>query len=41
MSFIVAGYALLLALLVGSALDNIGVRRWQEAWRAVPPFDAW
>jgi hypothetical protein len=41
MSFIVAGGVLLLALLAGIVLDNIGVRRRRNAQRDVPPFDAW
>jgi hypothetical protein len=41
MSFIVAGSVLLLALLAGIVLDDIGVRRGQEARRDVPSFDAW
>jgi hypothetical protein len=41
MSFIVAGCAFLLALLAGIVIDDIGVRRWQQARRDVPSFDVW
>jgi hypothetical protein len=33
MSFIVAGCVLLLALLAGIVLDDVGIRRWQERHR--------
>jgi hypothetical protein len=33
MSFIVAGCVLLLALLAGMVLDDIGIKRWQERHR--------
>jgi hypothetical protein len=33
MSFIVAGCVLLLALLAGMVLDDIGIERWQERHR--------
>jgi hypothetical protein len=42
MSFIVAGLVLLLALLAGIVLDNIGVRKWQKnPRRDIPSFDPW
>jgi hypothetical protein len=41
MSFIVAGCVLLLALLAGAVLDDIGVRRRQMARRDVASFDPW
>ena len=37
MSFIVAGCALLLALLVGIALGDVDVRRWLTTRRDLPP----
>jgi hypothetical protein len=39
MSFLVAGCALLLALLAGIVLDDVS--GWQRARRNVPSFDAW
>jgi hypothetical protein len=39
MSFIVAGCALLLALLAGIVLDDVGVRRRQKERHDFPPRD--
>ena len=39
MGFIVAGCALLAALLAGIVLDDVGVRRRQKARRDLPPLD--
>jgi hypothetical protein len=36
MSFIVAGFAFLLALLVGIVLDDVGIRRRQTTQRDLP-----
>jgi len=41
MSLIIAGCVLLLALLAGVALDNVGVSRSQKARRDIPSFNAW
>jgi hypothetical protein len=41
MSFIVPSCALLLALFVGIALDDIGIRRWQRARRKLRCLDTW
>jgi hypothetical protein len=42
MSFIVAGFMLLLALLAGIVLEDIGGRRRQAMLRNIRlPFDAW
>ena len=41
MSFIVAGLALLLALLVGVVLDHTDVGKSREAPSRIPSFDAW
>jgi hypothetical protein len=38
---LVAGSALLLALLAGVALDDAGVRGWKEARHDGRPFDVW
>jgi hypothetical protein len=38
MSFIVAGCVLLLALLVGIVIDDVGTRSWREKRRDIPPF---
>jgi hypothetical protein len=40
MSVIVAGCVLLLALLAGIVVDDVGVRRGQKARPDVPSFDA-
>jgi hypothetical protein len=39
MSFIVAGCALLLALLVGIVFNDVGVSKRQAERRDLPPFD--
>jgi hypothetical protein len=39
MCFFVAGCALLVALLVGIILDDVGVGRWRTTRRDVTPFD--
>ena len=39
MSFIVAGCALLVALLAGIVLDDVGVGRRQRMRRDIPPID--
>ena len=41
MSFILPGFVLLLALLAGVGLDNVGVRPRPEARRHLPSFEAW
>lgn len=41
MSFLMAGGALLLALLLGIVLDYGGVGGPQSAGRHVPSFDSW
>ena len=37
MSFVVAGFALLLALLAGIVLGDVGIRRRQTTQRDLPP----
>jgi hypothetical protein len=39
MSFFVALCALLVALLVGIVLDDVGARTWQTTRRDLTPFD--
>jgi hypothetical protein len=41
MWFLLAGSALLLALLAGVAFDDAGVRGWNEARHDGRPFDVW
>jgi hypothetical protein len=41
MSFFVAGFVLLLALLAAVAFDGAGVRPWHNASHNVPASDAW